>query len=207
MTISSEGRQRVDAYLEKLRRGLSGIGDAEARDIVEELRSHILEKAGGSEDITAATVAPVLQALGDPEELARQYRTESLLAQGANRRSPVLLLRGLLHWASLSVGGVFVLLGSVVGYFVGGSFLLGAILKPIHPHTAGLWTFPGNPDTYSLALGFGSHPPAGGRELLGWWLVPIGLLIGGGLCLLTTYFLLWCARRYRRPVGPSRFSE
>ena len=39
----------------------------------------------------------------------------------------------------------------------------------------------------SLRLGFGSAPP-GGRELLGWWIVPIGLVVGCGLVMLTTRF-------------------
>ena len=57
------------------------------REIVQELRSHILEKdAGGNVD-------SALAALGSPEELAGRYLTDSLLARAAGSRSPVLTTR------------------------------------------------------------------------------------------------------------------
>jgi len=64
-----------------------------------------------------------------------------------------------------------------------------------------LWVFPDGGDdlTISLQLGFGSAP-AGGREILGWWIMPIGLVLGCGLVMLTTRYALWCARRYRRSI-------
>jgi hypothetical protein len=34
--------------------------------------------------------------------------------------------------------------------------------------------------------------------VLGWWIVPLGLVAGGALAMLTTLFALWCARQYRR---------
>ena len=92
--------------------------------------------------MTAAGVDAALAALGSPEELASQYMTDNLLARAEVSRSPVQILRSLFRWASLSVAGFFVLLGSIVGYFLGAAFILVALLKPFHPHTAGLWIFP-----------------------------------------------------------------
>lgn len=200
---------RVEDYLEKLRRALAGLSGEAASDILEELRGHIFEKAafelGGGEggEVTPAAVGKVLVALGPPEDLAAQYLADDLLERAAHGWSPLLLLRGLLHWASLSAAGVLVLIGCVVGYFLGASFMLCAILKPLHPRTAGLWRLAGEPHSYSLRLGFGAIP-AGGTELFGWWIVPLGLLIGGGLCFLTTQIALWCARQYRRSYVLSR---
>jgi hypothetical protein len=114
-------------------------------------------------------------------------------------RSPVRILESLFRWASLSVAGFFVLVGSMMGYFLGTVFLLVAALKPFHPQTAGLWLLrdsAGDPEI-SIRLGFGSVPAAG-RDVLGWWIVPIGLLAGCAVLMLTTRFALWCARQYRR---------
>ncbi|MGA7686677.1 MAG: hypothetical protein WCC32_16995 [Terriglobales bacterium] len=188
---------RVHDYLARVRKGLAGLSREAASEIVEELRSHILEKAAVNGEATPAAVEDVLAALGKPEELAAQYMADDLLERAASNRSPRLFLRGLVLWASLSAGGIFVLIGCVVGYFLGGAFMLCAILKPLHPQSAGLWRLPDEAHSYSLRLGFGSVP-AGGTELLGWWMVPVGLLLGGGLCLLTTKCALWCARVYRR---------
>jgi hypothetical protein len=194
---------RVEDYLARVRKGLAGLSAKAASEIVEELRSHILEKAAPNGDATPGAVEDVLAALGKPEELAAQYMADDLLERAASNGSPRLFLRGLLLWASLSAGGIFVLIGCVVGYFLGGAFMLCAILKPLHPQSAGLWQLPDEAHSYSLRLGFGSVP-VGGTELLGWWMVPVGLLLGGGLCWLTTQCALWCARLYRRSHALSR---
>ena len=178
---------------------MRGINEQDVREIVEELRSHILDKASVSGEVTADGVDATLAALGSPEELAGEYMTDNLLARAEVSRSPVRILESLFRWASLSVAGFFVFLSSIVGYFLGVAFMLCALLKPVHPQTAGLWIIPTGADdtTISLRLGFGSAP-AGGRDVLGWWIVPIGLVVGCGLVMLTTRFALWCVRQYRR---------
>ena len=189
--------KRVEDYLASLEKGLAGLRREEVSDIVGELRSHILEKAAMRDDAGPAAFENVLAALGSPEDLAAEYMADDLLGRAASQRSPLLLLRGLSRWASLSAAGAFVLLGCTIGYFVGGCLMLCALLKPLHPHTAGLWKLADPPDSYSLRLGFGSVP-AGGREVLGWWMVLVGLLAGGGLCFLTTQIALWCVQQFRK---------
>jgi hypothetical protein len=188
--------------LNSLRRCLRGVAENEVREIVEELRSHIVEKAaagGVSGELTVEGVEATIAALGSPEELAAQYLTDNLLARVEVSRSPVKILRNLFRWASLSVAGFFVLAISVLGYFLGAVFIMVAALKPFHPQTAGLWLLrdnAGDPEI-SLRLGFGTVPPAG-RDLLGWLVVPVGLLAGCAMVVLTTRLALWCARHYRR---------
>jgi hypothetical protein len=139
--------------------------------------------------------------LGGPEELASQYVTDDLLARAQVARSPWLLIQSLFRWASLSLVGLCMLTFALLGYFLAGSFALCALLKPFHPNAAGLWLLPDPADAYSvsLRLGFGP-PPADGRELLGWWIVPIGLAFSMGLVFLTFHFGLWGIRRFWRPV-------
>lgn len=204
MTTTGNSQQRIDAYLGRLRARLHGIHEAEVREIVEELRSHILDRAASSAaagEITPAGVDAALAALGPPEELAGQYLTDNLLARAEVARSPLRILRSLFRWGSLSVVGFFVLLGSVLGYFFGAVFILVAILKPFHPLTAGLWVFPNSAGDFELSfrLGFGSVPPDG-RDLLGWWIVPLGFMAGCGMVVLTTHIALWFVRRYRRSL-------
>jgi hypothetical protein len=203
MTTGHDGpQQRIEAYLSVLRRRLRGMNDESAREIVKEMRSHITDKASANGEPTVASVNAALDALGSPEELAAEYMTDDLLARAEVSRSPARILESLFHWASLSAAGFGVLLGSVVGYFLGIVFVLVAVLKPFHPHTAGLWLIPdvAGDSEISLRLGFGNAPTSG-RELLAWWIVPIGLVVGCGLVTLTTRFALWCASRYRRSRG------
>jgi uncharacterized membrane protein len=210
MTMTAEARLKLEAYLGRLRAGLRGMQDKEVSEIVEELRSHVMDKAathesaaceGAKGELTAAAVDGALAALGSPEELANQYMTDNLLARAEVSRSPVRILEGLFRWASLSIAGFFVLLGSLVGYFVGGVFMLVAIAKLFHPHTAGFWILPhsSGDSEISFRLGFGSVP-AGARDVLGWWIVPIGWMAGGGLVMLTTHIAVWFVRKYRRSL-------
>jgi len=202
MTMASDAQpkdaqQKVDAYMSRLRGGLRGLSQEEIREIVEELRSHIADKASEGGEATGASVDAALAALGSPEELAREYVTDALLARAEVSRFPLQILKSLFRWASLSVAGFFALLGSMVGYAVGIAFFLVGVLKPFHPETGGLWIWRESGDLiYSVRLGFATPPP-GARELLGWWIVPIGLVLGCGLVMLTTRFALWCVRKYR----------
>jgi hypothetical protein len=199
MTMAGDAQQRVEAYLGTLRQLLRGMNAEDAREIVEELRSHLMDRVAASGEATDAGVDAALAALGSPEELAKEYMTQNLLARAEASRSPVRILESLFRWASLSAAGFFVLVGSMMGYFLGTVFILVAALKPFHPQTAGLWLLrdsTGDPEI-SLRLGFGGVPGAG-RDVLGWWIVPIGLLAGCAVVMLTTRVALWCARQYRR---------
>src|ERR1700685_233849 len=173
MTMPTDAQQRIEAYLGTLSQRLRGLNDEDARDIVEELRSHITDKAAASGQVTAAGVDAALAGLGSPEELASQYMTYDLLARAEVSRSPFRILESLFRWASLSVAGFFVLLGSITGDFLGVAFILCALLKPFAPRNAGLWAIPdGTGDTaISLRLGM-TNSPADGKELLGWWIIP-----------------------------------
>ena len=199
VTAAADAQQRIDAYLAKVRSRLRGINEPDIREIVEELRSHILDKTeSAGQGAAVDKVGQTLEALGSPEQLAGEYLTDNLLARAEVSRSPARILGVLFRWASLSIAGFFVFLSSIVGYFLGIAFVACALLKPIHPQTAGLWIYPaaGGDSTVSLRLGFGSGPPDG-TEVLGWWIVPIGLVVGCGLVMLTTRFALGCVRRYR----------
>ena len=162
MTMAGGAQQNVEAYLGRLRQLLRGMNAEDAREIIEELRSHLMDRVAASGEATDTGVDAALAALGRPEELANEYLTHNLLARAEASRSPVRILESLFRWASLSVAGFFVLVGSMMGYF------LGTVL------------------------------PAEGRDVLGWWIVPIGLLAGCAVLMLTTRFALWCARQYRR---------
>jgi len=71
-------QQRVEAYLVKLRARLRGMNDDDVREIVQELRAHITDKATASGEFTAATVDSTLGALGRPEELASRVWLEAV---------------------------------------------------------------------------------------------------------------------------------
>lgn len=199
MTGHGGAQLKIDEYLSEVRSRLRGLGEQQVSEIITELRSHIAERAAAGGELTADGVSAALRALGSSEELAREYAADEILARAEISRSPLGLLDSLLAWATISMTGVLVLTGAITGYFVGVVFLLVALLKPFHPATAGVWALrDGTGDAgWSLRMGFG-RAPGNGHELLGWWIVPLGIVIGCGSLILTTRFSIRCVRMYRR---------
>ena len=191
----------IDQYLAELRSHLRSLPQEQVVDIVEEIRSHIRDTADAGGTMTEASVQATLTRLGPASELAAGYVTDNLMARAQLSRMPWTILRGIFHWATLSVKGVAVSLVCVIGYFFGGSFLIAALAKPLNPKV-GLWQI--GPDSYSLVLGMTDKWPQG-HELLGSKLIPIGLALGGGTIVLTTHFGLWCIRRFRQNRAQGKF--
>jgi len=62
-----------------------------------------------------------------------------------------------------------------------------------------LWAFHDATGDLTLSFRLGlANPPAGAHELLGWWIVPMGVLAAVGLVLSTSRLALWSARRLGR---------
>lgn len=202
MTLSAESQKSIDMYLAALRKQLWELTDDDAKDIVEEIHMHIVDKAGV--DASAQTVAETISALGTPAELASRYCTEELLQRGREARSPAYIARSARNWALLSLVGVVVFSLSVIGYGFGGFlFMLGA-MKLFNPGKTGVY---GTWTQHDSSLRWQSGSPNTPDELLGWWLVPIGLIVGGALLLLTFKFGNWSIRRFWRPRKWQQSSE
>jgi hypothetical protein len=196
-------QRKIKKYLQDLAAALRTLPGQQARDIVEELRSHIMDKVGG--DMTSAGVDAALAALGRADDLASLYLSDALQAQRLVSRSPMLIRPRWYGWAGQSFMGFLALTGSLCGCFVAAALVGCALLKPIHPLTAGLWRIPdaADPYSFSLRLGFGSVP-LGSSDVLGWWIIPLGLLLGLGIFFLTVRLGLSSLRRLRQanPLGP-----
>jgi hypothetical protein len=193
---------RVDRYLEALRSGLRPLPADQAQNIVNEIRSHINDVSQFTGEPAEATVTAALRRLGSPAALASTYVASAyvagdLLPPGKRRRLPRPRFRSALRWAGLSVVGLFGSLGVLAGYGLAGLFALCALAKPFSPSRAGLWKL--GADDISLQLGVGDPPAApGAHELLGWWIIPVGLIAAVVLILLTTAIVRYAIRAFQR---------
>lgn len=178
---------RIDAYLMQLRRSLGELPPEEVTDILQEIRGHILERAEAAGDLTDERLVAILTALGKPEDIAPLYQAESLMARARTSLSPTLLLRGALRWAMLSVRGFAIFVIALIGYGIALGFLVGGFGKMIAPHEIGAWWSPG-----SFSIGTTNDPAA--HDMLGWWLVPVGLMVGSVALVATTLALRWSFR-------------
>ena len=196
MPDTAKARELLDRYLVELAGGLRSLPKEQVTEIRRELESHVLDRAG--EPITEAGVRAALAALGEADALAAQYLTQNLFERASLTRSPWLLLQSLFHWATLSVKGFCVAVCSAIAYLLGVCLLAAAAMKPFESDRVGLWSLKDADDhTYSLSLGIGpAHPQ--GLELLGWWIIPLGILLGACIVVLTYRYDLRALRDFRR---------
>jgi uncharacterized membrane protein len=184
MNASIEAPLAVDGaarlYLERLERALRPLPPTERDAVGAEIRSHIAERSAAPD----APIAAILAALGEPEDLARAYLEDHEMAAALHRASPGRLLASILGRATRSLTALAVGLTAVILYALGLSFALVAIMKPIAPANVGLWRGPG-----SFSMGFLASPGPSTSELLGLWIVPLGL-IAAVICYLAATALI-----------------
>jgi hypothetical protein len=199
MTMS-DAELRIESYLSRMLKHLRRRPAGNWNESVAELRSHIVERATVGGEMTEARVEAVLRCLGSPEDLAEQYLTDALPWDSEVNRARSGNAHELSRWAELIGTSVPVLLFATFGYFLGAALLICALSKLFHPDSAGLWSIPDLHDiNVSLRLGFsGRHPPVGSVDLLGWWVIPIGLLSGYVMLTIGTHLALWTLRLFRR---------
>jgi hypothetical protein len=153
-------------------------------------------------DLSVISVERAITELGPPREVARMNVTERVVADLEMNRSPLRVLSAAVRLAGLSLYGFVALILSVSGYSIAAAFLVTAAIKPFMPTHAGLWRLPDAKDDFSFSIGATDNPQ--GQELLGWWIIPIGIVVGIGLGWLTWRFGLFSLRRMRRSAQRAR---
>lgn len=198
MADDDKARELLERFLGKVASGLRTLPKQQVEEIIQELRSHVLDSAGST--LTEARVTAALAALGDPGQIASQYVTQNLFERASITRSPLLVLQSLFHWATLSLRGFCTGVCSLLFYLMGALFIGAAVMKPFRPASVGLWSLNnGDPDNYSYSLSLGIYDrPLQGHELLGWWIVPLGLLLGCMVIVMTYRFNLKAISAFRR---------
>jgi hypothetical protein len=197
------GLAHLDTYLTQVQRQLTGLPDTEVRETLAELRSHVLDKVAG--DLSVTSIEAALAGLGAPRDVARYNLTERVAVELETNRSPWRVLRAVGRLASLSAYGLFAFLVSFTGYASAVAFLITAAVKPFAWRHAGLWLTSKGPDDHSVSLALGiTDNPHQGHEVLGGWIIPIGIVAGLVLGWLTWRFGLFSVRLMRRSAQRGR---
>lgn len=192
-----DGFDRFENFAQELRRRLRALPPEDLEELIAELRAHVQDSAGpnpSDEDLATA-----LERLGSPADLAAVYAIDRLLARAEESSTPWQLLRSFVRLAATGVAGFSAFLGLAIGYLIALSFFLAALIKPFFPSRTGLWHLAD--DSYSLRLGLGDPSMPMGSELLGWAIVPIGLVGGLVAASLTRTFARACLARFRKSTN------
>ncbi len=180
-TVTHESEQEIDAYVRRLLWALQTLPHDDRLNIASEIHGHLSESAARG----AGELDRAMARLGRPDALARSYVEEYELAGAVNRASPATLLLTVLNRATRSVLAFAGGLTALFLYFFAASFALVAVAKLIVPAEVGAWKI----GDHVLSAGVMNTPPAGGRELLGYWIVPIAVLLGA-ICFVGASKLL-----------------
>jgi uncharacterized membrane protein len=198
MTVTAIDLQtRIDSYLMNLRRSLGELPPEEVNDILREIRGHILERAEAAGELSDEKLVAILKVLGKPEDIGPLYQAEAMVARARSSFSPALIFRTVMRWSMMSALVFLVFLVGLTGYSLGIGFLACSALKPIFPEHVGAWVGDGG-----FSMGF--MDAASRTEILGWWIIPVGLVGGAVSIIATTRFLRWMLRfapRVRRATA------
>ena len=175
--------ESLDTYLQIVKDHLHALSPEDSSEVIRELRSHIMDSTQG--DPSNEAVAATLAKLGDPREIARINVRMRMAAVALARPTPLTVVHALSQVAIIGGKGLWVLILSLTGYAFAGCWLATALVKPFAPDRVGLWLLPD--PTGDLSLSLGRHgPDVVGHDVLGWWIIPLGLAIGA-ICGVLTY--------------------
>ncbi len=177
-TTQQPTTQSIAAYLAALRLQLAPITLSEREEILREIAAHIRDSFEAGTPIDT-----VLSRLGTPAQLAAEYRDGQLIRAASRSLSPLTLLRATLRLATKGVTGIIVFFGAFIGYITGGALVIGGILKPFAPNQIGLFTTNATRDVWKQT---GLVTNDARHEIFGWWGIPIALVSGVIVLILTT---------------------
>ena len=172
-------QQQIDTFLADLRSNLAPIAPAEREEILREITAHIYD----SIELTGLPAAAVLAKLGSAQQLAAGYRDSALVREASYSISPMRLLRATLRITTKGLSGAIVFFVGLIGYIIGASFVIAALLKPFFPEHTGVFVL----HSYIYSIGVRSTIPAQPiHEIAGVWFIPISLAVGSVTLVFTT---------------------
>jgi len=204
----------LDDYLQRLTQALQPLPEPDRQEIFREIQSHIYERLEQNEKILLESedVLEVLYRLGEPSSYISLYLTDAYLQKGFERRSPGLLLKGILRWMGSSALSYLYSFPFFVLYFVSLLLFTFGTAKALFPNNFGIYAHqlteegearPTKPGHVRFALSFGFKFSTEEsevseelkHEILGYWLAPIGIIGGMMLGIGATALLRWMTRR------------
>lgn len=157
----------IHDYIKSLSKYLSRLEKSEAEDVIREIESHIydvLESQPGQWE-----PEEILEGFGSPRDLAAQY-VDHMVA-GTPPPKGFKAIQTVKKGATKSLYYVT----GFLGYWLSLTFFIIALFKPFSPDTVGLWV---SEHGESIVVGIMDTTIEGTNEILGWWIIPIFLILG-----------------------------
>ena len=169
----------LELYIARFQMSLAGMTLAIRQDIVDEIRAHVHERMC----VSGMPIPEILERLGPPEGLAREYCTGAPVTRH-DRLSPLVVLRGAAAWGVTAVHAVAIAIVAIWGYGIAVGFFVFALLRSLLPELTGLWVTADFDN-----IGIGPNPPFDARPLAEKWLQPVAFGLGVVFLMLATMAL------------------
>ena len=187
--LSPESKKLLENYLQKLKEVLRPLPEKEKDEIVLEIKGHIQERMAQSSQAEGESEAlkSSLARLGRPEQYGSEFVTDYLLSQGIEKKKAGMVFKGLLRWGCNTLVGFFYSLFFFASYLISASFVIIGIMKPIFPGKVGF--FLKNGALQNIGLVMDAADRSNLQEVLGYWIIPVALVIGIAWFFVTTWLL------------------
>ena len=181
----------IESYFAQLETKMADLPQSQRQDFLMELRAHVMDRLEQVAAPSEEDCRGVLNALGTPDEIARQYRMELLMKRSSWRISPISVLRTSLRWTVAGVQGYLVFIVALIGYLVSAALYVTAALKPIFPNHVGVFISDGYLEIARFPV------PPHGHEVLGNYYIPVAICVGYLLTVATTLLIRFLVRHGR----------
>jgi len=179
MTEQERAAQLLEDYIKQLGGSLSILQARERQEIIQEVQGHLqdrLERCDTLEDFQQT-----LQEFGPPDEYARRFVETYRASQASDSASLWQILQQGLRVIGHRFSVALSLLMLSFLYLLSISLVLVGLLKPLFPESVGLW-LSWNPFSFRFGMGL---QPVTTPEVLGYWIIPLSILLGVGLFIVT----------------------
>ncbi len=170
-------REIVHNYINALTKYLARLDKADAQEVIREIESHIYDAIELQEENGETVDAQaVLTGFGKPRQLALQY-SEHILAGTPPPRGFKAI-----QTVKKGVTGSLYYAMAAFGFSVAAALMMLAVAKLFAPDVVGVWSA-ANGDSFTISYAKNAYPVE--QELLGYWLVPLGMVVAISIGELT----------------------
>ena len=169
----------LELYIARFQMSLTGMTLAIRQDIVDEIRAHVHERMC----VSGMPIPEILERLGPPEDLAREYCTGTLVTWH-DRLSPLVVLRRAGAWVVTAAHAGAIAVVAIYGYGTALGFFVFALLRSLVPELTVVWVTADFDN-----IGIGPNSPFDARPLAENWLQPMAVGLGIAFVMLSTMAL------------------
>lgn len=174
-------RRRWDVYFSEVDRLLAR-ADKDAAGLRGDLEAHVVDSmaaaSGGNE---GERLDAALSRLGRPIDYLRPLLADEMLERGTRTYSPITIARGLSYAVMAGSRRAVIGLAFGLGYLLLAIFTGMALLKPLWGEHVGVFRYADG----AISAGIVAQSD-GARELLGWWSIPLAVLLAALLYVALT---------------------